>query len=1336
MTAATTIAERMRQLSPAQRAALDAHLVAAHSAQTAMPKIRKVMPETGGKAPLTAAQRRLFFLDRLAPGEYAYNSPLPLRLAGALDAERLEMAFRSLIFRHAVLRTCFGEQDGEPYQFVAPAVDFALGRSDLSHLPNDERAQLLGAKVVRHAQHRFDLSRAPLIVAELVRLGADDHALLINLHHIITDGWSIGVLLRDLDALYRGETPPPLPIEYADLAHHEAENDERHAEELAWWRRELADLPATELPTDNPRPPQASHHGDAVAVAISPQYGRLAEALARQHGTSGFVVLLAAFITLLHRTTGEQDLAVGSVTANRLRPEFEPLIGFFVNTLVMRQRLDPRESFAELVTKLHRTAMAALDHAQTPFDRLVEAINPPRDPSRNPLVQVALSVQSDFPAKARLGEARVEILSADYKATRFDLELHLFPDGAGGWRGVVTFATTLFARASIEAFAARFTTLLANAVTRPATPLAELALIGAVEREALAARATGTAARPYLSLPERFARHVAARPQHPALSHRGQITSYGELAAQVETLAAAIAARTPGNAIVAVLGPSSVALIAALLAIWRSGRCFLPLASDLPPARIQELIADAKPALVLTLMPTREDLVLDVPQAAVADLLAGPTTPDAGSVPPAPDQLAYVIYTSGTTGRPKGVMVEHGGLANLADAQQDDIIIDGAGARVLQFAATSFDAFIFEVVMALAHGGTLLLPDDGGTADRLSVSSRIRAGRVSHATLPPSMLTRMQPQDHPTLAVVVVAGEACHPGLGEWAKSVRLFNAYGPTETTVWSTLEQVQDDAAPSIGRPIRGHRVAIIDTDGAWLPSGIAGEIAIGGIGLARGYLGDAAATAARFRTDLRSAPGERLYLTGDRGLLRPDGRIDYLGRVDRQLKLRGHRIEPAEIETMLGRHPDVAEAAVTLHDECLVAFAAPRGAAVLDASVLAGFLRQRLPSYLVPDRIVPVATMPRTRHGKRDVAALLMLPQAPAGQPNAAPQGALELRVAAIMAAVLGREAADAAQLDRNADFFALGGHSLLLLTLRDRLLRITGRELSLASLFAGSSIARIAVSLAASEDAASLAGPEQVLPFRRGGAAPPLFLVHPAIGTSLGYSALADALPADWPVYGIEAPVAAQAGDLVDLATTYVAAMRQIAPHGPYRVGGWSLGGAIAFEMARQLEAAGQPVQLLMIDAGLPWRGGDREPLKLGALVFGLSRELLRSAPRSLADMVDLARLAGARGSGTGRALTGLARELIRRWPCFTALSRAWLNYRPGSYGGPALIVRACPDGRIGGDDPLVATVRPHLAIAPVTAVVSAAHLKLLGRKSVAALAQAITAGVAQLEGRSP
>ncbi|WP_257165475.1 amino acid adenylation domain-containing protein [Bradyrhizobium sp. SRS-191] len=1332
MTAAADIAERLRQLSPAQRAALDAQLAAAHAPQAKPSPIAKVLPAAGGTAPLTSAQRRLWFLDRLSPGDHAYNSPLPLRLSGPVDAERLEAALGALIARHAVLRTSFGERHGEPYQSIAPSVDFRLEQSDLSQLARDEREERLSTAIVRHAQHRFDLTCAPLIAAELIKLGERDHALLLNLHHVITDGWSVGVLLRDLDALYRGETLPPLAIDYADLAYHEAGGDGRLTDELAWWRETLADLPVTELPTDRQRPPQQTHAGDAVAVAITPQHGRLIDALARRNGTSAFAVFLAAFTALLHRYTGEHDLAIGSVTANRTRPELEPLIGFFVNTLVMRQRLDPERSFADLVKQTHRTAMAALDHALTPFDRLVEMLNPPRDPSRNPLVQVALSVQPDFPANGRLGDSTIEILSADYKATRFDVELHLFPDGAGGWRGVLTYAADLFSRQSMEAFAARFRTLLAGAVTRPATAIADLALITAAERDALTKQTTGAPARPYVSLPERFARHAEARTSHPALICRGEQISYGELASRAERLAAALTEQTPDGTVIAVLGPSSPGLIVALLAIWRSGRCYLPLAHDLPPARIAELMADARPALLLTTDPAQQPVTIDVPQVSVAELLvnAAPRS----LPPPSAGQLAYLIYTSGSTGRPKGVMVEHGGLSNLADAQADDIIPDGTDARVLQFAAISFDAFIFEVVMAMAHGGTLLLPEHGNTVDRLSISARIRTERATHVTLPPTMLLHLRPADHPSLRSVVVAGEACPGGLGEWAGATQLFNAYGPTETTVWSTIERVEGDTAPTIGRPVRGHRVAVVDAKGAALPTGIAGQIAIGGIGLARGYLGDALQTAARFRTDLRLAPGERFYLTGDRGRRQHDGRIAYLGRTDQQLKLRGHRIEPAEIEAALGRHPDVAEAALTLHHASLVAFAAPRGSATLDGPSLTAFLRENLPGYLIPDRIVVVQSMPRTRHGKLDLATLLALPELRTAPHRSTPIGPIETQVASIVADVLGRDAANAIELDRDADFFALGGHSLLLLTLRDRLQRAMGRELALATLFAGSSIAQMAHALASDHDEADL--PTQVLPFRRDGDAPPLFLVHPAIGTSLGYGALAEALPKHWPVFGLEAPAAEQAKHLARLAASYVALVRRVAPHGPYRVGGWSLGGAIAFEMARQLEAAGESVQLVLIDAGLPWRGGKLSPLRAGALALGLGRELLRSAPRSRADITDLARLAGDRHTGIASVVIGLARELVSRWPCFAALSRAWLNYEPSRYCGSTLIVRASVDGEIAPDDPLVATVSPHLALAPRIEVVRAAHLTLLGRKSVAALAAAITNGLATGDGVQP
>ncbi|QCK84373.1 amino acid adenylation domain-containing protein [Phreatobacter aquaticus] len=1324
---------RPRPLSGEQQAMLAGRLVAMQS--TSRPageaSIRRVMSDAGGSAPLTTAQRRLWFLDRLSPGHFAYNSPLPLRLTGAVDSDQLETAFRRLIARHAVLRTRFSDQGPEPIQIVEPAIAFDLSRTDLSDLPEAERTARLGECLVRHAQIRFDLAHAPLIAAELVRLGPDDHALLINIHHIVTDGWSTGVLLADLDALYRSEDPAPLQIHYADLAHHEAGlPPEAGQAALDWWRKALADLPLTEIAADRPRPPQQSHEGEAVTLAIAPMQGRLVEALARQHGTSSFVVFLAAFFALLRTYTGQADLAVGSAAANRTRRETEPLIGFFVNTLVMRQTVEPGRSFADLVTAVHRTAMAALDHSETPFDRLVETVNPARDPSRNPLVQVALAVQPDLPARARFGDAEASIMSADYKATRFDIELHLYPDGRGGWQGALTYASALFERAGMERLAARFTLLLANAVMRPQAPVGTLAMIGPREAAELAASSAGPESRPYRSLPDRFATWAAETPHATALEHGQTRITYGELARRVEAMAGALASATPPGAIVAVLGGPSLEQITAVLALWRAGRAFLPLVPDLPEARLRAMVDDARPALILSV--GDHPLPADIGQAIVdLESLLGAHEGKAATSPasPASTDLAYVIFTSGTSGRPKGVMIEHGGLANLCDAQQDELI-GPTGARVLQFASPGFDAFIFELAMAFANGGALVLPETGGLTDRLQASERIRAGAITHVTLPPSMLTLLRPQEHPSLQTVVVAGEACPAGLDDWASTVRLFNAYGPTEATVWSTVERVTDGAArPPIGRPIRGTSVTSVDDSGAPLPSGIAGEIAIGGVGLARGYVGLTDLTAERFQTD---PTGNRIYRTGDRGRRLPDGRIVYLGRTDRQLKRRGHRIEPAEIETLLERHATIAEAAVMLEGDQLVAYVMARARAVIEPDNVRAYLRAHLPAAMMPDQIRQVTHMPRNLSGKRDPAALrAMAPDA--GQiatlAGGLPQGETEQRIAAIMAELLGGNAAPA--IGRTDDFFALGGHSLLLLQLRNRLSAEFGRDLPLAGLFAAPDVAGITTLLQRGDGGEAA---DDLLWFRAHGSAPPLFLVHPAIGTSLCYAGLARALPAERPVYGLEAPAAFDT--IADLAARYAAAIKARSPGGPYRIGGWSLGGTIAFEMARQMEEAGDKVQLIMIDAGLPWQADGRGSSGGGyvAMVLGLGREIVRSFPRSRADLQDMAALTGASATGGLRAIAATSIELVRRWSCFSALSRAWFGYRPQAYRGPVLILRASADGAASANDPLTATLTPYLSGPVISKTVRAAHLTLLGRKSVQALAEALEQGLSELDRR--
>ncbi|HEY2736863.1 MAG TPA: amino acid adenylation domain-containing protein, partial [Thermoanaerobaculia bacterium] len=886
--------------------------------------------------PLSFAQQRLWFLDRLAPDNPFYNMYGAFRLTGALDLDALRGAFREIVRRHEALRTTFQPGEHGPVQVIAPAPAFDVPLVDLEGLAEDLRRRELARLSGDEARRPFNLDRGPLVRAALLRIAAREHTLLVNLHHIISDGWSMGILFHELATLYGAfcqgaPSPlPELPIQYADFSVWQREwlSGERLAAELDYWRRQLDGIPESlELPFDHPRPAIESFRGANKPFAPPVELSHALAALTRRRGATQSMTLLAGFTSLLGRLARQEDVAVGMAIANRTRREVEGLIGFFVNTLVVRTDLSGRQGFAELVGQIRETALASYAHQDLPFERLVEELQPERNLSRNPLVQVMYGFQN-FPradAKVRgLVLSPPEDTGLTARTAKFDLTLFLFEEGGLLW-GSLEYNGDLFDATTIQRLLAHFERLLAAAVAQPETAVALLPLLSEGERHQLAREwnDTVTAHPAGASLQELFEEQVRNAPGAVAVIQGARSLSYAELNRRANRLAHRLRGLGVGpESRVGLCLERSPEMVVGLLGIVKAGGAYVPLDPDYPDERLALMVeVSGLRALVgeestLARLPGR---LIDGAGCILlgADLDAEPGPADDLPISAGGDSLAYVIYTSGSTGRPKGVMIHHRGWSNLADAQRRLFGL-GPGDRVLQFASLSFDASAWEIAMAFSAGATLVLGPRERRLSREELTSLLRESTV--ATLPPAVLSTLSPEDLPGLATLIVAGEACPLELARpWAAGRRFWNAYGPTEATVCATAKLYGGEERLTIGWPIEEAQAHVLDGRGNPVPVGVAGELCLGGVGLARGYLNLPGRTAESFVPHpFATRPGERLYRTGDLVQRLPGGEIKFLGRLDHQVKIRGFRIEPGEVEARLAEHPAVLQSYVLARED----------------------------------------------------------------------------------------------------------------------------------------------------------------------------------------------------------------------------------------------------------------------------------------------------------------------------------------------------------------------------------------------------------------------------------
>ncbi|HYH82011.1 MAG TPA: amino acid adenylation domain-containing protein [Longimicrobium sp.] len=1053
-------------------------------------------PETGQEADALApggiaphrvaacsfAQERLWLVQQVEGGSEAYHLFRAFHVHGPLDAAALERALGEVVRRHETLRTTFREVDGLPVQVIAPPGAFALPIAALPPLDEAEREARVERLAAEEAARPFDLEAGPLFRATLLRLGGEAHVLLLCMHHVVGDGWSLGLLYRELSALYdayRDGRASPLaepPLQYADYARW---NRKRLGgplleRQLAWWTERLAGAPALlELPTDRPRGAARSRESGNVSAPLPVELLERLQAVGRGEGATRFMVLLAAFQALLSRYGGGADVVVGAAVAGRMRSEVEGLIGFFANTLALRTDLSGDPAFRELLRRVREATLGAYEHQELPFERLVAELAPERSLSHTPVFQVTISVDGERPSELAFAGASVAPLEVVQPVSRFDLSLFVV-QSAGAWRAAAYYRTDLFDRATLERMLGHLERVLEQVAADPDVRLSALELPGRAERRLVLDEWNPTAGEhPERSIAHWFEGQAARTPDADALVFEDGSLTYRELNQRANRLARHLARRGVGlEARVGVCLERSPALVVSLLAVLKAGGAYVPLDPGYPAERLAFILADAGVAVLVTeermraALPPVPDLPVVSVDGAAAEIAAeGADDVESGA---GPRSLAYVIYTSGSTGTPRGVGVEHRGVVRLVrSASYVDL---GPGETVLQAAPVSFDASTFELWGALLNGGRLVLVA-GATPSLEALGRAIARHGVTTMWLTAGLFQVMVQERLEDLAGVrqLVAGGDVLPveqvlRVRRRFPGLRLINGYGPTENTTFTcchTLPAGWSGGSVPIGSPISGTRVYVLD---AWLrpvPIGVPGELCAGGDGVARGYLNRPAQTAARFVPDpFGPGPGARMYRTGDRVRWRADGTVEYLGRMDEQVKVRGFRVEPGEVETVLRRHPGVADCVVVAHaDEeggrRLVAYVA--GGA--DADALRAHLGRSLPGYMVPGAFVALDHLPLTPNGKVDRRALPEPVHAAAEARYLAPRTPVEATLAAICAEVL--------RLDRvgvDESFFALGGHSLLATRVISRVRAAFGVELPVRALFEDPTVAALARLLA--------------------------------------------------------------------------------------------------------------------------------------------------------------------------------------------------------------------------------------------------------------------------------
>ncbi|MDH6486636.1 non-ribosomal peptide synthetase [Streptomyces sp. SAI-127] len=1181
-------------------AGLAARLAAAQTARpplTAQPRPERV--------PLSFAQQRLWFLHRFEGPSTTYNTTTMLRLRGELDVRALRAAVGDVVHRHESLRTLIAEDDdGAPYQRIVPANDITPD-VPVTEIPRAD----LGNALTAEAAHRFDLATEIPLRAKVFRSAPDDHVLALVIHHIASDGSSAAPLVKDLTTAYTarrdGRSPAwrPLAVQYADYAlwqrsllGDESDPDSVMAAEVEYWRRELDGAPEPlPLPLDRPRSAAGERREDRIEFALGPDLMAAVEELARRRSVTVSMVLQAALATLLHRMGSGDDITIGSPIAGRTDEAMADLVGFFVNTWVLRVDLGGDPSFETVLDAVRTKALAAYDNQEAPFDRLVELVNPNRSAAHHPLVQVICAWQNSPEAELRLPGLVIEVEPfARTTTAKFDLAVSLGPDPSGsGALGLAEYDTDLFDRDTVRGLVNRLLSVVHQVVADPAVPLSAVDLFEPGEFDRFVHEVNDTAADlPGETITELFARQAAATPDALAVTGDAASLTYRELDAAADRVGAELARRgVTAESLVGVALPRSPEMIVTLLAVLKAGAAYLPVDPEYPAERLAFVLDDARPQLIVgdeefTRRPAQDDC----PRVAYGDLAGHGAPFDLTGRALSGDQLAYVIYTSGSTGRPKGVAISHRGVVQFA---VDKWCRREGNERVLLRTRHTFDPMTYELWPTLLRGDCVVLaPPDDLDADVFE-SFVTRHGVTSTLLITPvfNHLVEQNPRCLARLNEVWIGGERLSPAAVDRAVTAcpdtTFVNAFGPTEITCNSTVHEIGPGPVRTdvpVGLPMDNMRVYVLDGRLRPVPPGVPGELYMAGHGLARGYLNRAGLTAGRFVACPFGEPGERMYRTGDLGLWNSRGVLEFRGRADHQVKVRGYRIEPGEVESVLTEHPAVGQAVVIARElrdlgTHLLAYVVADGTT---DDELRQYLASRLPDYMVPSAIVFLDRLPLTSHQKLDRAAL----PAPdfAADEYRAPRTADEQALADLVGEVLGVE-----RVGVDDDFFLLGGHSMLVVRLVNRIAAVLGVSVPVRTVFQHPVVADLAARLRSVADAAPEDPFAVVLPIRTEGDRPPLWMIHPGSGLCWAYMSFADHLP-NQPMYGIQAreydPTQPQATSVDDMVTHYLRHITALQPNGPYLLFGWSGGGTLAHAIAVELRRRGKAVGLLaMLDSAV-------------------------------------------------------------------------------------------------------------------------------------------------------
>jgi amino acid adenylation domain-containing protein len=1194
-----------------------AHLEQCSARQAPLASIERLTERT--TFPLSFAQEQVWFINQLNGYTIAYHAQATIRFSGILDQRALERSFTAIIERHEIFRTTFPTVNSRPVQIIHPAQPVQIPVISLEELPPEDREQAIAGILREELARPFDLSTLPLIRPVLLRIHAHEHLLVYIEHHMVHDGWSFGIFLRELLAFYQafcaGQTlclPAP-PVRFADFAAWQRQwmATEEASAQLNYWQQRLADVPhVLSLPTDHPRPSTQSLRGAALRVELAPGVYSALKRLSHETGTTLFMTMLAAFQTLLYRYTGQADVSVGSGVANRSRSETEGLIGMLVNIVVLHSRLSGQMTFRELLAAVRDTTLGAYANQDIPFEKVVEAVQPDRSLSHNPLFQVAFSFHDNALPNLRLSDVTVDVKEAQNNGSaKFDLNIVVIPRAeqyvgqiqAATDQGVTMiweYSTDLFEQATISRMADHYQRLLSSLIVELDQPLATIPLLLPDEQERLlgAWNATEQPFSQRQTLPQLIAAQAQSTPHAPAVVFEGQQVSYAALNRQADRLArllqsAGVAPQQP----VALYLDRSLLVITGILGILKARAIYVPVDPAYPAERIRFMLEDSGAPVILTSSQLAGTLPPGSHRVICLDTLAPDEAEPADAAAGEAGDIAYIIYTSGSTGRPKGVACTHAGVLNLLEDFQARQPI-GPGDQCSLWTSLSFDVSIYEIFAALTAGVTLHIVPEQLRASGPAFISWLADHSISSAYLPPFMvpdlverlgmqrerlslrrlLVGVEPISEPDL----VAISAGIPGL-------RIINGYGPTEASICATLYEVdpasQHSRTTPIGRPTRNTQLYVLDQAMQLVPQGVPGELYIGGLGLAAGYWNQPELTSERFVANPFSAqPGARLYRTGDQVRYLADGNLEFLGRQDNQVKIRGYRIELGEIEAVLKAHPAVKDALVEARDDHtggkrLVAYVIPQNS-LASMELLRVFMRERLPEHMIPTAFLELDALPVTSNGKINRAALPdPAPAEPAGTSYTGPRDSFEIHLQQIWERLF-----DLHPISVTANFFELGGHSILAAHMMIHIQEELGQKLPLSVLFQGPTIEYLATLLRENNGAHATSS---LVNIHTQGHKQPFFCVHSANGEVFSYIELARALGDEYPVYGLQA--AALYGEnhicnrMEDIAACYIDEMRRVQPHGPYYLGGWCTGGTIAFEISQQLKQQGQEVGLLAL-----------------------------------------------------------------------------------------------------------------------------------------------------------